>query len=517
MARPHILVVELGSQYTQVIGRSLRELKYRSAILDPKKAEAWIRKHEVKCVILSGGPHSVTDANAPKPTEAMFALLREHKVPVLGICFGMQWMAHQFGGTVENIETNREFGPAMAALDQNSLLFTGLKDEEEVWASHGDTVSTLPDGFEPIGWQTTSGAVTAMASKDGQFFGVQFHPEVTHTPSGKTILENFVSGIAGCEQDWDPTLMVEEIRRDLSELAQGDAKAIIGFSGGVDSTTLGAIASSVFGERLLAVAVDAGHLREGELDEVKRHARSAGLILRIVDARDKCLKALAWEIDSEKKRKAFTKIYEEAFAEVAAEFGATLFLQGTLAPDVIESGEDGRDLIKSHHNVKAKVEGCQSLHPIASLFKYEVREIAKSLGLPESVWSRQPFPGPGLTLRVVGAMVTEDAMAIVRKADAIVTRVLKQHGEYSKVDQLVVAMLCIKTTGVKGDARSYGFMIAVRGVITSDFMTAEGYDFPTAAKKEISREVTKLKLGPYDIVRVVWDTTDKPSGTTEYE
>lgn len=517
MARPKILVVELGSQYTQIIGRALRELGYRTAILDPKKAERWAANHEVKCVILSGGPHSVTDVDAPKPTEQMMRLLSERNVPIFGICFGMQWHAHLLGGTVENIEANREFGHALAALDPASPLFAGLNEEERVWASHGDTVTTLPDGFKAIGWQTTSGAITAMASTNERVFGVQFHPEVTHTPSGKAILENFVSSIAGCERDWDPTLLVGEIRQHLSELAKDGAKAIIGFSGGVDSTTLGAIASSVFGEQLLAVAVDAGHMREDEMEEVKRHAQAAGLTLRIVDAREKCLKALSFETDSEKKRKAFTKIYEEAFAEVAAEFDATIFLQGTLAPDVIESGEDGRDLIKSHHNVKAKVEGCESLHPLASLFKYEVREIAKSLDLPESVWKRQPFPGPGLTLRVVGAMVTDDAMALVRKADAIVTRVLKQHGEYDKVDQLVVAMLCIKTTGVKGDARSYGFSIAVRGVITSDFMTAEGYDFPTAVKKEISRQVTKLKIGYYDIVRVLWDTTDKPSGTTEYE
>lgn len=523
MSQPQILIVELGSQYTKLIGRRLRELGHRSVILDPMRAEKWlVHQDGIRCVIYSGGPHSVSDSEAPKPTQALLQMAQEAKLPMLGICFGMQWLADELGGRVER--HSGEYGDAESSLDLASPLFAAIAKGgdrgvtvQKVWASHGDTVAELPPGFNAIGRQAGSGSIAAMASHDGLVYGVQFHPEVSHTPCGLQILENFVHGIAGCSADWVPEDMIEDIRASLTAEGAGTKRAIMGFSGGVDSTTLARIASPIYGDRLLAIVIDGGHLRKDEMSEIRQHADRAGVKFRVVNAKAEFLARLAGITDAEKKRAAFKEVYASIFDREAHEFSAERFLQGTLAPDVIESGADGRDLIKSHHNVGIKVAGCESLHPLSSLFKDEVRELAKVLRLPESVWGRQPFPGPGLFLRVVGTAVTEDALRVVREADAIVTGILKRHGEYGKLSQLVVALAGLRTVGVKGDARIYNMSILVRGVVTYDFMTAEGYVFPAKAMKEISREITKLSQGPISVVRVWWDATDKPSGTTEFE
>jgi GMP synthase (glutamine-hydrolysing) len=500
-----ILIIDLGSQYALVIGRTLRELGYRAAVLSPKRAEEWLGQNTPKCIILSGGDKSVYEEGAPKIPEKVFTL----KVPVLGICYGMQYMAHVLGGTVENIEGQREYGP-IDVLHENGSLFQNVSSPTRVWASHGDSVTKLPAGFTKTATSTT-GVIEAMENVSEKMYAVQFHPEVHDSVEGSKMLENFIR-IVSLEKDWDANEMIAEIQEEVKTVA-GDKKAIIGMSGGVDSTTLGAIISSVFGENLLALAIDHGGLREGEVEEIKANAASAKLNLKILDAKDRFFAALLNLTDAEEKRTKFKEVYQKVFEEEAATFGAQFVVQGSLATDFIESGKAGESaLIKSHHNIGIEW-AMQDLHPLRNLFKYEVRELAAAVGLPESVTKRHPFPGPGLFIRVVGTPVTPETIATVRAADAIVREVVKKYKLDTDIAQLIVALVGVKTVGVKGDARSYGHSIVVRAVETSDFMTARGYYFPKEAAEEITNRVTKAR----EVVRVWFDMTPKPPATTELE
>ncbi len=500
-----ILIIDLGSQYALVIGRTLRELGYRSAVLSPKRAEEWLAQNTPKCVILSGGDKSVYEEGAPKIPEKVFSL----GVPVLGICYGMQYMAHVLGGKVENITAQREYGP-IDVTHNGSLLFEGVSSPTRVWASHGDSVVTLPEGFTSLA-TSTAGVNEAMVHENKKLYAVQFHPEVHDSVEGKKMLENFVR-IVGLEKDWNAAEMIAEIRNEVKTVA-GDKKAIIGMSGGVDSTTLGAIISPVFGGNLLALAVDHGGLREGELEEIRANALSANLNLKIVDVKDRFFAAMQDVTDAEEKRKKFKEVYQKVFEEEAAAFSAHFVVQGSLATDFIESGKAGESaLIKSHHNIGIEW-AMEDLHPLRNLFKYEVRELAAAVGLPECVTKRHPFPGPGLFIRIVGTGVNEETMSTVRAADAIVREVVKTRGLEGDIAQLIVALVGVKTVGVKGDARSYGYSIVVRAVETSDFMTARGYYFPKEAAEEITNRVTKAR----EVVRVWFDMTPKPPATTELE
>lgn len=500
-----VLIIDLGSQYALVIGRTLRELGYRSAVLSPKRAEEWLSQNTPKCVILSGGDKSVYEEGAPKIPEKVFSL----GVPVLGICYGMQYMAHIKGGTVENIQTQREYGPIDITHEKTSL-FENVSSPTRVWASHGDSVTKLPKGFSAFAMSET-GTIEAMMNEHEKLYAVQFHPEVHDTVEGKKMFENFIH-IVGLEKDWNANEMIAEIREEVKAVA-GDMKAIIGMSGGVDSTTLGAIISPVFGENLLALAVDHGGLREGEVEEIKANAASAKLNLKILDAKERFFAALAGVTDAEEKRTKFKEVYQKVFEEEAVAFGAQYVVQGSLATDFIESGKAGESaLIKSHHNIGIEW-AMQDLHPLRNLFKYEVRELAAAVGLPETVTKRHPFPGPGLFIRVVGTLVTPETVATVRAADAIVREVIKTRGLESDIAQLIVALVGVKTVGVKGDARSYGHSIVVRAVETSDFMTARGYYFPKETAEEITNRVTKAR----EVVRVWFDMTPKPPATTELE
>jgi len=513
---PNVAIIELGSQYTLLIERTLRELGVRSVILSPARAASWLKKNPVRAVILSGGASSVYETDAPQPPDEVLSLRRDDGEPVavLGICYGMQWLAHRLGGEVKAVLGQREYGEAFVTLVPRGLmematgLFVGTPERQSVWMSHGDSVVSLPHGFSAL---ARSDAQTIVAMEKGHLRGVQFHPEVTHTPHGKTLLTNFLR-FAGCEKDWRPVAVVASIQEKVTARL-GNERAIFGFSGGVDSTTVSAILASVLKERLLAVTIDGGHLREGEIDEIRNHAIAAKVNLRVIDARQEFAEVMAEVIDAEEKRRRFKKVYTALFVKAAQDFGATVVLQGTLAPDRIESGATGGAVIKSHHNVGLDMGTLLQLHPIDHLFKYEIRALAKEIGLPESVSNRQPFPGPGLFLRVVGVSATPDNLDLVRWADARVREILVRCGIWSELSQLVVAYIGVNTVGVKGDARVYGGAIVVRAIKTIDFMTADGVHFSDAVEDEISAVLTRHP----EIVRVWYDPTKKPPATTEME
>ncbi|MFH1284913.1 MAG: glutamine-hydrolyzing GMP synthase [Candidatus Peregrinibacteria bacterium] len=514
-----ILIVDLGSQYTRVIGRTLRELGYRSIILPPDKATKWLTNFKSNGIILSGGSASVYQDNAPKPPSEILTM----EVPILGICYGMQWLARCFGGQVEAHRDKREYGKAMTHFKLDDPLFQNLKNVESiVWASHGDSVSAVPDHFKiiatpggDVSTHVLSGmdlGVSAMSNMKKRIWGVQFHPEVTHTLEGKTILRNFIEGICGCSKDWWPKDLIHEIQSKV-KLAVGNKRAIIGFSGGVDSTTLTTMLEPILGKNLLAVAIDIGALREGELDEIRFAAKAAGVRLKIVRAAGRFQKAIGHATDAEVKRKIFSRLYSIILDEEAKIFGADFIIQGTLATDLIESSKSGEAAhIKSHHNAIARFKS-QQIHPLRELFKYEIRDLAKILGLPEQIVNRQPFPGPGLNLRVVGIPPTREKIAVVRWADAKVTSILKKHKLMGKISQLVVALLGVPVVGIKGDARTYKYIIAVRGVVSNDFMTCEGFQIPKKVRAEITSEITKHP----EVVQVGFFETNKPPATTEFE
>ncbi len=506
---PQVAIIELGSQYTLLIERALRELGFRSVILDPSRAEQWLQEHHVKAVILSGGAASVYDRDAPQPP---FDILRLRQVDggpiaVLGICYGMQWIAAHEGGTVRPIEGSREYGDATIRVKARDGIFAETPTDQPVWMSHGDSVTVLPEGFTELA--VSDGAIAAM--QRGLVWGVQFHPEVTHTPHGKQLLGNFLR-LAGCETDWIPTSIVERIRDEARTLLRQE-RVVFGFSGGVDSTTVSAILAPVLRDRLRAVAIDGGQLREGEREEIEQHARAAGVNLVIVDAHEEFQAVMRDTVDAEEKRRRFRNVYTSLFVRAAREFGAAAVLQGTLAPDRIESGATGGAVIKSHHNVGLDMGKLRQWHPVDHLFKYEVRALAQAIGLPPTVWQRQPFPGPGLFVRVVGVPATLARLEIVRWADARVREILVRHGRYDELAQLVVAYVGAHTVGVKGDARVYGGSIVVRAVSTADFMTAEGVWFPKPVVDDVKRVLTAHS----EIVRVWFDPTNKPPATTELE
>ncbi len=509
---PQVLIIELGSQYTLLIERTLRESGVRSVVLNPERAGQWLERNPVKAIILSGGAASVYDHDAPQPPSKILFYRRPDGSPVFvfGICYGMQWIAKHLNGDVQPVSEQREYGQASITVTRDASLFKNTPAEQTVWASHGDSVVRVPDHFETIATTNTK-TIAAMVNEEQTIWGVQFHPEVKHSEHGARMLMNFLE-LSGCQKDWEPSSLISEIQMNASaELGEG--KVICGFSGGVDSTTLTAIVSPILKNRLRCVAIDGGQLRENEMEEIIRHAKAAGVELQVIDAHHEFAAALKDVVDAEEKRKRFSAVYVECLLKAAEAFGATAILQGTLAPDRIESGATGGAKIKKHHNVDNDMGGLKQIHPIDHLFKYEVRALANSLGLPESVWKRQPFPGPGLFVRVVGTPATSDKLEIVRWADAQVRDILKQHQADDQLSQLVVAYIGVNTVGVKGDDRVYGDAIVVRAVQTVDFMTATGVHFAPDIEDEITTTLTKHP----DIIRVWFDFTQKPPATTELE
>jgi len=514
-----IVILDFGSQYTQLIARRIREFNVFSVVLPCTVSLDKVRELKPKGVILSGGPCSVYDADAPAADPAVLSM----GAPVLGICYGLQFIAHHLGGKVESAPA-REYGHAQVNIVAETALFRGLPQTLDVWMSHGDEAKSLPEGFHLTA--KTSNAVAGIADESRRIWAVQFHPEVAHTRQGMELLKNFCLDICGAKQDWTPEhfiqATVEKIRAQV-----GDGHAICGLSGGVDSSVAAVLVARAIGDRLTCIFVNNGVLRKEEFAKVQRTMREGlGLNVVAVDAAERFLTKLAGITDPEKKRKIIgnefiavfddeaTKIFE---AEKSAGEEIAWLVQGTLYPDVIESSSvhGPSHTIKSHHNVGGLPENMKLklIEPLRDLFKDEVRRIGRDLGMPDEILERQPFPGPGLAVRILGE-VTADRVALLQEADEIVVTEIKAAGLYRKVWQSFAVLLPVKSVGVMGDQRTYAYTCAIRAVESEDGMTADWAALPYEVLRTISSRIVSEVRG---INRVVYDITSKPPGTIEWE
>ena len=506
-----ILILDFGSQYTQLIARRVRELNVYCEIHPFNKIPAI--DASVRGVILSGSPFSVRDAQAPTPDLSAI----KGKLPLLGVCYGAQFLASAFGGEVQPAPS-REYGRAMLTVgDASDALMRGLPARTQVWMSHGDTITRVPDNYELIA-STEDVRVAAFHVGGEQTWGIQFHPEVYHSTDGKQLLKNFVVDICGCGQSWTSEGFVEATVRELREKL-GDDKVVLALSGGVDSSVAAVLLHKAIGKNLHCIFVDNGVLRSGEGDEVVTYLREHfDLNLKLVNAQDRFLDLLAGVEDPEKKRKIIGHTFIDVFDEEARAIGNVEWLaQGTLYPDVIESvsHKGPSAVIKSHHNVGGLPEkmNMKLIEPLRELFKDEVRQVGAELGMPESVIWRQPFPGPGLAIRVIGE-VTRERLDILRKADTIVQQELRDAGWYRKIWQGFAVLLPLKTVGVMGDGRTYEHVIALRCVDSVDAMTADWARLPYDLLERISRRIINEVKG---VNRVVYDVSSKPPSTIEWE
>lgn len=516
-----IAILDFGSQYTQLIARRIRETGVFCEIFPYDAEFALITAHRPKGIILSGGPESVLDAEPPQVPEALFAL----NVPILGICYGMQTLAAQLGGKVES-SAQREFGYAQVEVTQANALLDNIEDHInsqghgmlDVWMSHGDRVVQLPPGFVAIA-ATDHAPLAAMADEQRRFYGVQFHPEVTHTRQGNRILTRFVLEICGCSALWTPEKIIADSIQRLRQQIGAD-EVLLALSGGVDSAVVAALLHKAIGSQLTCVFVDNGLLRLREGDQVMATlAQHMGVKVVRINAQSRFLDALQGITDPEQKRKIIGNLFIQIFEEQAALFNQIQWLaQGTIYPDVIESAgaKTGKaHVIKSHHNVGGLPETMrlQLVEPLRELFKDEVRRLGIELGLPYDMVYRHPFPGPGLGVRILGE-VRPEYTEILRQADAIFMEELRLAGWYEKVSQAFTVFLPVKSVGVVGDRRQYAFVVSLRAVETIDFMTARWAELPYSLLDQVSRRIINEVKG---IARVVYDISGKPPATIEWE
>jgi len=514
-SRQSVLILDYGSQYTQLIARRIRECHVYCEIHPGTLPVETIRKLAPQAIILSGGPQSVYDPNSPKSDPGLFEL----GLPVLGICYGEQLMALQLGGKVEP-SNEREYGPAQLTIGENCGILSAFQNGEQtgVWMSHGDKLTKLPDGFRVIA-TSPNAPLAAIANPERKLYGIQFHPEVAHTQRGADLLRSFLFEVAGLEPSWTPGSFVDEAVAKISEAVGPDERVICGLSGGVDSSVAAVLCHKALGDRLVCIFVDNGLLRQGEFESVVHTMRqSFHLNLIPVDARKLFIDGLAGVTDPEKKRKIIGKLFIDVFDEHANRIeNAKYLVQGTLYPDVIESVsvKGPSAVIKSHHNVGGLPEKMELklIEPLKELFKDEVRRIGRDLGMPEEILQRQPFPGPGLAVRVLGE-VTEERLRILKDCDEIVVDEIKKAGLYQKIWQSFAVLLPVMSVGVMGDQRTYANTCAIRAVHSEDGMTADWVPLPYEVLKTMSSRIVNEVNG---VNRVVYDITSKPPGTIEWE
>jgi GMP synthase (glutamine-hydrolysing) len=509
-----ILVLDFGGQYCHLIGRRIREHGVYSEIvphdITPDEIKTLNEKFNVKGLILSGGPSSVYEPNAPRPDPRIL----EVNLPILGLCYGHQLIAQITNGKVEPAAC-KEYGIANVEIDKPVGVLKGLGKKEKVWMSHGDTVFAMPPEFEVLA-HTENCPVAAFRHKEKPIYGLQWHPEVIHTENGMRMLRNFIFEACKCKANWQMEdiieKMVKEIKADV-----GERKAIIGLSGGIDSSVATALAAQALDDRLTAVFVDHGFMREGEPEAIRNAFQKFKINLVTANAQERFMQKLRGVTDPEKKRKIIGEEFIRVFEEIAENAGAEYLIQGTIYPDRIESGfRKHSDKIKTHHNVAglpSKIKFKKILEPLRDLYKDEVRKVAKMLGLPKEIVSRQPFPGPGLAVRIIGEL-TEDKVKVAKKADKIVREEIEKSGLEESLWQYFAVLTDTKATGVKGDARAYGYVVAVRAAESREAMTASFAKIPYPILEKISTRITNEIP---EVTRVVYDITHKPPATIEWE
>ena len=516
-----VVVLDFGSQFAQLIARRVRELNVYSELLPHDTPWSEIERRRPKAIILSGGPNSVYDTDAPKPDPAIW----RGDIPVLGICYGAQLMALELGGDVLPA-TKREYGPANVTITEDGGLFAGLDRDQPVWMSHGDSITRLPDGFRATA-QTDSSPFAGLIDPSRNLYGIQFHPEVVHTPRGRDVLRNFVVGIVGAQPTWTPSNFIDQTVADIRARVDAHAGAtdsaglvICALSGGVDSAVATALVHRAVGDRLTCIYVDHGLMRKKESELLREtFAEHLGMRLVMVDARERFLVRLAGVEDPEQKRKIIGDEFIRVFEEEAAKLGRIDFLtQGTLYPDVIESATSetkAAQKIKTHHNVGGLPADLrfQLIEPLRYLFKDEVRAVGLEMGLPEAIVLRQPFPGPGLAIRIIGE-VTAERLNTLREADWIVIDEIKGAGLYRSLWQSFAILTPVRSVGVMGDGRTYANVVAIRAVTSEDGMTADWAKLPYEVLGKISSRIVNEVPG---VNRVVYDISSKPPATIEWE
>jgi GMP synthase (glutamine-hydrolysing) len=509
-----ILVLDFGGQYCHLIGRRIREHGVYSEIvphdISPEEVVALNEKFNVKGMIFSGGPSSVYEPNAPK----LHPRILEVDLPILGLCYGHQLLAQLTGSKVEPA-TCKEYGIARVSIDKPVGVLEGLSESEKVWMSHGDTVFSPPPGFEALA-HTDNCPVAAFRHKTKPIYGLQWHPEVIHTENGMRMLQNFIFQVCKCQANWQMEDLIGKMIKELQTETQC-ARAIIGLSGGIDSSVATALAAKALGEKLTAVYVDHGFMREGETEQIREAFQKFPIRFIVANAQERFMAKLRGVTEPETKRKIMGEEFIRVFEEIANESDAIYLIQGTIYPDRIESGfRKNSDKIKSHHNVAGlpeKIKFKKILEPLRDLYKDEVRKVARMLNLPKEIVNRQPFPGPGLAVRIIGPL-TDEKVVIAKKADKIVREEIEKNDLAENLWQYFAVVTDTKATGVKGDARAYGYVVAIRAMESREAMTASFAKIPYQILEKISTRITNEIP---QVTRVVYDITHKPPATIEWE